>query len=287
MSAPLAGDVDLESLVPHVFREHYSDWTGRAWLEIDGRSPVRLPIGEGYGALRKALRARFPDNPWQSDWQAGLFPVAPFGLPAAPFLLAAIAVWMGAFALVLLTVGGRLAALVALAGLWPVARSLDGVEISKDGLRAGPLWAERVPWHRVRRVGLWRSGRSARLWVLHDRGASSGSVPLVLLPAVRAALSRRGALPLEEGGDDIDLRYAIWKPAADGIPWGVLVGTAVASPMLERPFEGLLVGGVVALGLAMLGASVHARSTGWGTGAVGWLVLLEALLFTLFSLGWW
>ncbi|MEZ4239701.1 MAG: hypothetical protein R3F59_26805 [Myxococcota bacterium] len=63
------------------------------------------------------------------------------------------------------------------------------------------------------------------------------------------------------------------------------MGCLAAAPFTPWPFAVLLAGGAVACGLGLLAAAVHARATGWGTGAVGWLTLLYALVLALVTLG--
>ena len=121
----------------------------------------------------------------------------------------------------------------AVFGGWLVARWLDGVEVTARGVRVGPPWALIVPWHAVRGLGFVRVNRAVEVWVATDRGvATTGTVPPVLVPAVRARIRRLGGLALTEGtggpGGVLDLRYARWQPAAAGIPWGVGLGVLVA-----------------------------------------------------------
>jgi hypothetical protein len=272
----------------HGFREHYDPWTGRAWLEIRGPRRRRHRIGPGYGALRRDLRARWPDRPFDAEWDDGSFPASPLGLPPAA------ATALGTAAVVAATVGLGLAAgpvwgiAVALLGTWPVVRGLDGVEVTGRGIRVGPPWALTTPWHAVQRLGLERRGRAATLWMIGARGGASGTVPAVLVPAVRARIQRLGGLELEVDGGGLDRRYAAWRPAAAGIPWGVGLATLAAAPFTGAPFVGVAVGGGVAVGLALLGGAVEARATGWGTGAVVWLTLLYALILGLVSVAsWW
>ena len=41
------------------------------------------------------------------------------------------------------------------------------------------------------------------------------------------------------------------------------------------------------IGLGALGASIEARATGWGTGAVGWLTVTYAVVLAALTLGPW
>jgi hypothetical protein len=285
--AARVGDVDLQGLQPHVFWERYSDWTGRAWLDIEGEGGRRLTrqvIGPGYGELRKTLTQRFPGRPWQADWADGHFPAAPFGAPLGLVMLLALAAWMAVLVGAGLWGGGGPALVVAAVGVWPLARWLDGVSVLSDGIRVGPPWALVVPWHEVQRVGVHRVGREVRVWMVHRLGAASGSVPAPLLPALRAQLRRRGGLVLERSSGGLDVRYALWRPAAAGLPWGVVAGTVAGAPLSADPWQTLLAGGLVAAGLTLLGAAVEARATGWGMGAVGWLTLLHAMLLGLLAM---
>ncbi len=251
----------------HGFVERYDPWTGRAWLDVQGPEPTRIAIDERYAEVRSDLRGRFPDRPFTSEWAAGRFPGAPYGLPLYPVLLGA---WVAATAACVAgaAAGGPLgAAACALAAAWPLVRLLDGVGIHERGLRIGPAWAPLVPWHDVLAVGLDLGSRGARVWARTRAGAGSAWVPPALVPAVRARVRRLGGLALEEGSGGLDQRYAGWRAAATGAPWGLLLGVATAAWVTPWPWGVLGAGLVGVAGLALLGAAIEARATGWGTGA--------------------
>lgn len=268
-------------------RERYDPWTGRAWLDIraeGGRH--RVPFGPGYAEIRRDLRKAWPDRPLDADWSDGVFPPAPGGRAFAPVLAVG-------FVVLALTVGAlgvwhvSVAAIgVAIGGSWWLARQLDGLDANGVGIRVGPPWALRVPWHAVREVGIVREGRSTWVYVVTDRGtASTGTLPSALAPAARGRIRRLGGLVVAEGPSGaLDLRYARWQAAATGIAWGVGLGTLAAAPFTPVPFAGIAAGGAVAAGLGLLAIAVHARATGWGTGAVGYLTLAYALVVALVSL---
>jgi hypothetical protein len=264
-------DAAISGLVPYGFHERYSAWTGRAWLEIvveDGdatRVARTIPIDADYGPLRSALRKHYPHAPFDAAWSPGRFPASPLGLPVdATVLLLAIVV----AALVGGLASRHPAGWLALGLLYPIVRLRDGVQVTSEGVRAGPAWAPVVPWHEIASVRIVRSWRSHRVFVVGQRGASSGTVPAVLLPALRARLRRQGGLRLEEPGHPVDLVYAVWQTVSPGIAWGALAGTLVIAPFTADPWRVVLAGGLAAAALGLLAATVEARATGWGTGAI-------------------
>lgn len=269
----------------HALIERYDPWTGRAWLEVRGTAPRRIPIGPGYAARRAALRRAWPDRPVDADWSDGRFWASPLGWPPYPvvvggWLVAALAVAGGAA-----VAGGTGAAAVAVAAAWPLVRLLDAVHVGRRGVRVGPPWALVVPWHDVQDVGLHRIGRSVHVWVRTRTGAASGTVPPVLVPAVKARIRRLGGLAPTAGDGGLDVRYARWRAAANGLPWGVLAASVAAAFVVADPWPVLGAGLLVVAGLALLGAAVEARAGGWGTGAVLWLALLYAVVLAALSIG--
>jgi len=64
-----------------------------------------------------------------------------------------------------------------------------------------------------------------------------------------------------------------------------MVATVTGAWFVEDPWIVLTVGLVVVAGLALLGAAVQARVTGWGAGAVGFMSLLYALILISLSIG--
>lgn len=274
--------------VVYGFRERYDPWTGRAWLEIRGPRPRWVRIAPGYAEIRQNLRLTWPDRPFDAEWADGRFPPAPRGLPPALALTLGTLAVIGGTVAAGLAVGPVASVAVALAGAWPLVRALDGVEVTARGIRVGPPWALITPWHAVQRLGLDQRGPTATVWLIGARGGASGTVPAVLVPAVRARIRRLAGLELEVGEGGADRRYAGWRAAASGIPWGVGLATLAAAPFTAAPFGVLAAGGVVVAGLALLGAAVEARATGWGTGGVLWLTLLYALVLLLVSAAsWW
>jgi hypothetical protein len=173
---------------------------------------------------------------------------------------------------------------VALLGAWPVIRLRDRIEVRAEGLRIGPPWAPIVPWGRVEAVRFRRVGRALEVWSRTRDGSGRATVPGALLPALRGRLERVGGIVLSEAGFSLDDRYARWRGPAAGIPWGVLAGTLVVAALLPSPWQTLLAGGLAALALAMLGASVEARATGWSFGGVAFATACYAVVLIAWSL---
>lgn len=263
------------------FIERYSAWTGRAWLEVRGRPRRRIRIGTGYGPRRRALRERFPDRPFVSEWSSGAFPPAPLGLPARPVLVGAFALGAAVCTAGALVAGPWGAGLTLVAVAWPLLRLLDAAWLLPEGLRLGPVWAPVTPWHEVVEVGVHRG----RVWARTRRGGGSAPVPAVLVPAVRARLHRLAALPLVEAPPGTDARYALWQQVAAGVPWGLFAGTIGAMWLTADPWSTLALGLVLVAGTALLAAAVQARASGWGVGGVAWLTVLHALLLAILALG--
>lgn len=270
----------------HTLRERYDPWTGRAWLEVRP-SLQRFPMGPGYAEVRRALREKWPDRPFDADWADGRFSPSPFGRPVGPVVVLAtvglVALVIGAGA----ALGPTGAIAVGALGIGPVVRLLDAVDVSRRGLRVGPPWALVVPWHEVERVGIAQRGRTAELWMVGRRGASTGTIPAVLIPAVRARIRRMGGLDVARGDGGLDVRYARWRAPAAAIPWGVGLATLIGAAGSGTPWAILGLGGLVTLALVLLGAAVEARATGWGTGAIGWLTILYALLLLILGFASW
>ena len=269
----------------HGFVERYDAWTGRAWVDVLGPEPRQIPIDGRYGSVRAALRERFPDRPFTSEWATGRFPASPLGLPLNPVLLAA---WATAVSgcIVAGALGGPVAAgAMGVAFAWPLLRLLDGIVVSRRGIRAGPPWAGCVAWHDVDRVTVRRGGRGVQVWVWSANGATSGTVPRALVPALRARVRRLGGVSMTDEPGGLDLSYAAWQPALNGAPWGLLLGTSVAALATPWPFELLIAGWLATAGVALLAAAVQARATGWGTGSVMWLTMLYAVVLVALSLG--
>lgn len=282
-NAPLEGlPADL-----HGFVERFDPFTGRAWLWVLGRATThrrpeirqRIPMhAADYGALRRRIRIQFGDRPFVSSWGPGTFPPAPAGVPwglgvaAGAVVGAAVcggAAWWGGPV-------GAAAGLVAVA--WPFLRLLDHVQVTSQGLRAGPVWSSRVGWHEVTAVGLIRDRSMTQLWAHTHDGALVAPVPEVLVPALRARIRRLGGFALQGAPMPLDHRYAVWRRVAVGIPWGILVAVSLGAWFTPWPWWVLASGLLVVAGTGLLAAAVDARALGWGAGAVGWLSLLYALI---------
>ena len=266
------------------FAEHYSVWTGAAWLEVAGPG-WRIAMGDGYAADRALVREHLADRPFTSDWAAGRFPAAPFGLPAGAALGAGLGLVLAAGMAGAWVAGPAAGVVLVLAAAWPLGRLRDALVLGERGVRLGPPWAPRVPWKEVDAVRFRRGRRSSRIWIRTRRGGAVATVPTVLLPAVRARLWRLAGLRLEEGTEGLDERYDRWRGPASGIPWGVLAGTAAVAWVTPVPWTALTAGLLVMAATTLLGAAVEARATGWGAGTVLWSTLAYAVVLAAISLG--
>ncbi len=261
------------------FAERYGTWTGRAWLEVLGPR-WRVPIDRGYSEVRCTLRAELPDRPWVSDWSEGRFPAAPWGLPSDPLTVLAVTVVAISAIGVAAVAGPWGAGAVVLGASWPLVRLRDGVRVHRLGVRVGPVWAGRVGWHDIERVHLVSGRGRGVVVVVHSRfGMAGATVPAILVPALRARMRRLGGLDLLQGpGDRLDTRYARLRALAVGAPWGVGLTTCAGVWFTPRPWDALAVGLGVTAAVALLGAAIQARATGWGAGAVLWLTVLYGAL---------
>jgi hypothetical protein len=264
------------------FSEHFDRWSGRAWLVVHGPE-WRVPIAEGYGPVRASLRESFSDRPWVADWMDGRFPASPAGLPPDLAFALGTAVLAIGVAAAVATIGPAGAALVGFAGALPVARLRDGVNVHKEGLRIGPAWAPLLAWHEVDGLCVRQDGNRVRVWA---RGGSAVvRIPAVLLPALKARVRRLGGLELEATSEGLDERYDRWRAPATSIPWGVLSGSVLAAFLSPRPWTALTAGLLATAGTALLGATVEARATGWGSGAVLWATGAYAVVLAALALG--
>jgi len=258
-------------------RERYGRWSGRAWLAL-GPVGARVPFGPSYGAHRARLRALIGDRRFESDWMDGRFPGLPGGLP--PDLALALAT--GLFALIALAAASTFGAVVglgiALLAAWPLGRLRDGWVVRPEGIRGGPPWAALVPWYDVASIHVRIGRRRALIWTRGRGGGHSASLPLVLLPALRARVRRLGGLDLIEGEPGLDDRYLRWRAPALGMPWGLGAGTLLAAPFTETPWTFVVAGAAAMAATALLGAMVTLRAGGWGSGGV----LAGTLLYALF-----
>ncbi len=174
-----------------------------------------------------------------------------------------------------------------LAGLPLLARLRDSVEIGRAGMRIGPAWAPRLGWHEVKSVRWCRRGTGVTLWVSSSRGSPRATIPAVLLPAVRARTLRLGGIEIEQATfPDLDAHYGWLHGPASGLPWGILVGTAIGCSFLDSPWPGLVAGLGLTGAAAMLAAAIEARVSGWGAGAVLWLVVLYGSALAVVGAAW-
>ena len=279
-----AGHLVAEGALVRGFQERFGRFTGRAWLDVVGTG-WRLPIGSGYGALRRQLRQAFPSVPFESDWTDGHFPGLPGGIPPdLAFLMGSV----GALMIVVpgVFVAGPMAGgALLLAVSWPLSRLRDAIVVRPNGVRIGPPWAPLATWYEVSALRCAVRGRSSRVWVVAGNASAAVTVPTVLIPALRARVWRLGGLELKEGVEDLDQRYEQWRGPAAGIPWGVLVGTVLVAGWLPEPWTALVAGLLTVAATTMLGAAVEARATGWGTGAVLWLTGVYAVVLAAVAVG--
>ncbi len=257
------------------FEERYDPWTGRAWLHVRGPDHEE-PIAAGYGELRATLRAAFPDRPFVADWGDGHFPAMPMGVPE-PW------VRLGGGALAA-TVAAAVATSAPMAALplavvlgWVALGSWGRVRLSPMGVQLGAGWAPRRGWHEVDAVHAQRHGRWARVQVRTRGRLMEGTIPSVLLPALRAKVWRHGGLTLSDAVDPLDVRYDRWAPRLVGLAGAVAVLGSGAAWASSDPWRGW--GGALGatLGFGLLAAAAEARASGWATGAVLALTALYGL----------
>jgi hypothetical protein len=248
------------------FEEHYDPWTGRAWLRVRGPDHEE-PIAAGYGELRARLREAFPDRPFDADWNDGEFPAMPMGVPEPWLRLSGGALALGSAAGLALWMPVAAVPLAVVLG-WAWMGAWGRVRLSRMGLHIGAGWTPRLGWHEVEAVHLQAHGRWARVVVKGRGHLAEGTVPAVLVPALRAKVWRFGGLGLDEGLDPIDHAYARWAPRLMGLAGAVAVVGGVWA--LEQPTPWAAWGSALlaTLGFALLAAAAEARSSGWATGAV-------------------
>ena len=273
----------LESVTSLV--ERFEPWTGRAWLQVCGPD-WQVPIDQHYGANRRNLRLWCSSLPFRSDWSDGDFPSAPGGLPPALATLAVICGFTSSAAALAVTEHSWSAGVLLAVGALVLARVRDRARVSRSGLRIGPAWAPMLLWSEIEAVEWQRHGRTVHVWARSPYGSAAATLPLVLLPALVARIARVGRVPVREAIPSSGARYERWLAPATGAPWGVLLGAALITPMAPTPWLPLFLGLTIAGGLAMLGAAIHARATGWGMGAVFWLMLLYSCLLFLTGAAW-
>lgn len=267
------------------FHERFDPWRGAVWLEIAGPG-LRVRVEEGYGDVRARLRRRFPRLPYTADWApTGRFPALVLGGPPAPWTALVVGVAAAVTAAVGALAGPGAGLLAALGLVWPVGRLHAALQVDAVGLRAGPVWAPVLGWHEIHEVRAKVEGRRTRLFVAHEGGVAELQVATAVLPAVRARVERLGALPLVPGGLDLDLRYRAMRPAALGLPWGVLGAVLVAAPWFDDPWKALARGLLVAAATGMVGAAVEARLSGWRTGGIFWMTVAWGALLAAWALG--
>ena len=278
------GERSASALSVEGFREHFSTFTGRAWMSVEGPG-WRVPIGEGYGQIRADLRRWFPDRPFTADWADGRFPSARFGLPCDLLLWTGGGVILASSMVLSGWVGPVAGATCLAAGIWPLARLRDAIVVRDTGIRIGPSWAPTVPWCAVEGVTVIASKRTAQVWVDTDRGTEGATLPTALVPALRARVWRLGGVDLDPRSDPVDMRYGRWQGPATAAPWGVLLGTSIGACFVDRPWQVLIGGLLVMAALAMLAAAVEARSTGWGAGGVFWFTGVYATVLLSLVVG--
>lgn len=266
------------------FDERVSPWTGRGSLRIQGLG-WEIPIDEHYGGVRAALREEFSELPFRSGWSDGRFPAAPFGLPEGLATVLGLVLAAGVVGMSGWRLGAEAAVAAALLTAWPVLRLRDRLVLRDAGLAAGPAWAALRPWHEVRAVRIDAGARRTRVQVLSRQGVHYATIPTLVLPALRARLWRQGGLPLAPVVGDLDDRYRGWQRPAAAVPWGVCLATIAIALVAPAPWRVLTAGLVAMLGLALLGAAVQSRATGWGAGAVLWLTGLYAVVMLAIGLG--
>lgn len=263
--------------------ERVDPWRGRLLVTVVGVGGAVAP-GSGYGEARRALRAH--DVPVVSDWEDGRFPAVPLGLPEGTGTALAVVValvgvagaawWLGAF-------GGIVAGLV---GGWGVARARDRLVMTEEGLRVGPAWAPWVRWADVAALGVRPAGRSSV--VVWARGHAGGGVrvPASLVPAIRARAWRIGRVPMHEATPSVLEQHQGWAAAAVGVPLGLIVVSPVVMAT-SAPFAWLVALYWVAGAVGALGAAVTARASGWGAGAIGWMVVVYGVVLGAVSYATW
>ncbi|MCB9663491.1 MAG: hypothetical protein H6732_05245 [Alphaproteobacteria bacterium] len=280
------GPAEVDDAGVRGFHEHFDPWRAQVWLEVAGPG-WRVPAEDGYREVRAALRARYPDRPFTSDWSGtGRFPGLVLGLPPGPAWTVLLAI-VGAVVLVTGAVAGPVAGVLAgLGWTWPLARARAAVWVLPEGVRVGPAWAPLRGWHEVEALRVGRARRGVVLRVLGTHGAVRVPLPAATWPAVRARLRRLGGLVPQEVPVDLDERYGRFRAAAVGAPWGVLGAVLVAGALSPDPWGVWSVGGLVAAAVGFVGAAVEARLDGWRLGGIFWMTVAygAALLALLLAM---
>jgi len=267
------------------FHERFDPWRGRVVLDVDGPG-WSIPVDEDYGALRSRLRTRFPDRPFTADWSLqGLFPGLVAGRAPAPMWAFSVAVALGLSWLTALVLGPWVAGVLALGMWWPLGRARASATVDAVGLRLGPSWAPRVPWHEVEAVGAEAVGSGAvRVVARSADGIQEVVLPAILLAPLRARLMRLGGLAVGAVPARLDGMYLRWLAVARGAPWGLLAAGLLAATWFDAPFVVLTITVVLSTAAALVGAAVQARVAGWRNGGIVWMtaawgvLLLGALL---------
>lgn len=264
------------------FEERYDSWSGRAFLRVRGAAHEE-PIAAGYGELRQRLREAFPDRPFDADWSDGHFPAMPLGLPEPWLRLGG-----GAVAVLVALGASQVAPLasvpVGVVAGWAALGSWGRVRLSPMGVHVGAGWAPRRGWHEVDAIHVEVRGRWARVVVRVRGRVLEGTVPSVLVPALRAKVWRHGGLQLEGAMDELDLTYSRWAPRLVGLTGAVaVVGSALAFAT-EAPWSAWSGALAATLGFALLAGAAEARAGGWATGAVLALTALYGLLLGVVGL---
>ena len=271
------------------FEEFYDPWREQARLRVRGAAHEEV-IGPGYGRLRRQLRAALPDRPFVSAWQDGRFPGGWWGQRRAMTRAIGLGVVVTALALPLGVMARGVGVVVAVVVAWSaVVRVSRSVRITRRGVAAGPPWSPVRPWHVVDRVVARSGALLTEVEVFGQGRGARGTVPTVLLPALRARVRRLGGLEVvpEDAADSAamaDGAYAMLRPLTWGAAWGALVGGGFAALGTSSVWEGLGVAAMLALVGGLVAAAVEARSNGWWFGSVASLCALYAV--ALSWLGW-
>jgi hypothetical protein len=184
-----------------------------------------------------------------------------------------------------LALGIEAALLLVLAAVWPFGHLRSQLVVQKRGVKAGAAWTWLVAWHEIEAVRVSRGRMTTTIGIRAKHGGDQSTIPSALLPAVRARVWRLGGLEVEDVKNQLDDRYLRWLQPARGIPWGILLVSAIGVWVHESPWTLLTLGIMVAAATALLGAAVQARATGWGGGGVLALVALYGLGLFALSMG--
>ncbi len=269
------------------FHERFDPWTATVRLEVDGPG-WSVPVDATYPPVRRALRQAFPDRPFTADWsEQGVFPGLVLDRPPALAWGLLVAFVLGSVWAFAAGFGPSIGLLLAIVWWWPLGRARASVIVDPLGVRVGPVWAPRIPWHEVVEIGEEPVGtRGTRLVVWTGEGTQEAVVPRALMPALSARMWRLGGVRVGGLPRRVELGYRRAAQGARGAPWGVLAVTLVLAAFATEPFP-ILVWGLLATGIAgFVGAAVEARVRGWAHGGIVWMtaawsVVLLGILIAL------